>query len=69
MRLARAAASLQALSPLSVLERGYAVVRHEGEVVTRARQLDVGDVVDIRLRQGRVVAAVTKTEDAPETES
>lgn len=59
LRLARAAATLQALSPLAVLLRGYAVVTTaEGGVVTDAAQVAPGDALTIRLARGSLRAAV-----------
>lgn len=58
--LGRAAASLEALSPLKVLARGYAIARDgAGHVVTQAAQLSVGDPLEVRLAEGEVTAEVT----------
>ena len=59
-QLVEAAARLDALSPLAVLGRGYALVRHEAEgwIVRSASQLQVGDGLDVRLGSGRVAARV-----------
>jgi exodeoxyribonuclease VII large subunit len=50
------AAKLEALSPLAVLTRGYAAVARDGETVTRAAELHVGDRIEIRFADGRVTA-------------
>ena len=50
--LDRSAARLRALSPLATLERGYAIVRHEGAVVRSASTLARGDEIDVRLVEG-----------------
>lgn len=50
--LERSAAKLRALSPLATLDRGYAIVRHEGAVVRSASGLAEGDEVDVRLAEG-----------------
>ena len=50
--LERSAARLRALSPLATLDRGYAIVRHEGVVVRSAAGLAAGDEVDVRLAEG-----------------
>jgi exodeoxyribonuclease VII large subunit len=50
--LDRSAARLRALSPLATLERGYAIVRHEGSVVRAAIALAPGDEIDVRLGEG-----------------
>ena len=58
--LARLAASLDALSPLSVLARGYAIARDgAGHVVKDARALAVGDELTVLLGTGSVGASVT----------
>jgi exodeoxyribonuclease VII large subunit len=60
-RLALAAASLDALSPLSVLHRGYAIAQDaEGKLVRDADAVKVGDKVEVRLAKGRLA---TKVED------
>jgi exodeoxyribonuclease VII large subunit len=52
-KLAIAASKLDALSPLSVLGRGYALVKNEsGKLVTRAAQLTPGQKVQIRFEDG-----------------
>lgn len=64
--LARGAAQLDALSPLKVLSRGYAIMRDEqGGVVSSAASVHPGDAVTVLLGQGSVAATVTQTfEDA-----
>ena len=52
--LAVLAAELRSLSPLQVLERGYAIARGPGGVVTAAEQVAVGDAVSLRLARGAV---------------
>jgi exodeoxyribonuclease VII large subunit len=56
-------ASLDALSPLSVLRRGFSIAENEnGEILRDAGQIKSGDTVKIRLAKGRIEAKVTKTE-------
>jgi exodeoxyribonuclease VII large subunit len=56
--LAALAARLDAVSPLKVLERGYAVATNlrDGRVVIDAAAVEVGDELDVRLRRGRLRA-------------
>jgi exodeoxyribonuclease VII large subunit len=58
MELAGRAGRLDSLSPLRVLERGYAVVvnRRDGHPVLDAATVDTGDELDIRLNRGRIRA-------------
>ena len=63
-KLGVAAGRLEALSPLRVLARGYAIVTKEGEAtpVTDAASLAAGDGVRVRLARGRAVARILSTE-------
>lgn len=60
-RLQALARALHAVSPLATLERGYAIVQkaENGEVVRDAAQVRAGDVLNIRLAQGRIEAKVS----------
>jgi exodeoxyribonuclease VII large subunit len=52
-RLAGDAERLQALSPLAVLERGYAIVRRDdGQVVRSTQEVQAGDALQVRFRSG-----------------
>jgi exodeoxyribonuclease VII large subunit len=63
-RVAADGRHLAALSPVRVLERGFAVVRRtDGTVVRSAGQLTAGDAVDIQLAQGRLAALVQEVGD------
>ena len=64
-RLGRSAARLDALSPLRVLQRGYAIATTgaRGEVIRDAAQVRRGDAVDLRLAKGRLCATVTGSYD------
>jgi exodeoxyribonuclease VII large subunit len=62
---ARAAHTLNAISPLAVLERGYAVcLTPEGKVVRNAAEVGVDSSVVVRLHQGALSAKVTKVSPA-----
>jgi len=61
--LDRRTASLEALSPVAILNRGYALVFDaKGRLVKDASRLKAGDEVSARLARGRVRARVTGTE-------
>lgn len=58
-RFARLAASLDALSPLKVLGRGYAFTRDKnGKVLTSVKQVDVGSELNIRMADGELKCEV-----------
>ena len=59
-RLDPLTAHLTQLSPLKILDRGYAIVTNgEGEIVKVPGQAPVGSGLDVRLAQGRLAARVT----------
>lgn len=59
-RFAAAAAKLDALSPLKVLGRGYAIPQKNGAVICSAAELKSGDMFTLRLRDGEVPCQVRK---------
>ncbi len=63
--LAGLEAKLSALDPLSVLERGYSLVRRaDGRLVRSSDDVADGDVVDLRFRSGRASAEIKTTDPA-----
>jgi exodeoxyribonuclease VII large subunit len=65
--LARAVGKLESLSPLAVLQRGYALLFDErGALVQRAGQVAAGDVIDVRLHEGALRARVSAPGKADE---
>lgn len=65
-RLARAATALEAMSPLAVLGRGYAIAFKDGRVLKEAAAAP-GDRVQVRLRRGLIETRVEAV--APESET
>jgi exodeoxyribonuclease VII large subunit len=61
--LARTGAQMAALSPLAVLDRGYAVVRSGEAIVRDAAQVAAGDRLHIRLARGEIIAKVEKASE------
>ena len=63
-RLGLAAASLDALSPLAVLHRGYAIAQDaSGKPLRDAATVAVGDQVSVRLEKGRLHTRVETVEE------
>ena len=63
-RFAALAASLDALSPLRVLGRGYALAQTEdGTVLRSAAQTAAGERIRVRLAQGQLVCDVAETKE------
>jgi len=66
--LSELAARLEALSPLSVLGRGYGLIRRveDGRIVRRAADVMLDDELELRLAEGAIGARVTRLELADE---
>jgi exodeoxyribonuclease VII large subunit len=65
-RLDSLAAQLAHLSPLAILERGYAIVQDEqGRILKDAQQAPVKSLLDVRLARGRLRARVTRSVSVP----
>lgn len=64
-RLKIAVASLDALSPLAVLGRGYALARDaRGNLLRDASAVEAGDQINLRLARGALIARVEQTENS-----
>lgn len=59
LRFSALAGKLDALSPLGVIARGYAIVSKGEDILTKATDFSVGDSVKIKLADGIVKASVT----------
>lgn len=59
LRFSALAGKLNALSPLGVISRGYAIVNKGDKVVTKAKDFNIGDALSIKLADGTVNASVT----------
>ncbi|MCL1940440.1 MAG: exodeoxyribonuclease VII large subunit, partial [Synergistaceae bacterium] len=58
--MARRAAALDALSPLSVLARGFVTCESDKKRLFSVKQLSAGDAVDINFADGRAEAEITQ---------
>ncbi len=52
---------LRVLSPQATLERGYAIARSAAGVVRSAREVEIGDRIDVQLAEGAIGARVEET--------
>jgi len=66
-RLELACRSLDTISPLATLQRGYAIVTQlpEHRILRQAASVNTGDRVEARLAEGTLVCTVEATETAP----
>jgi exodeoxyribonuclease VII large subunit len=62
-RLGSLGAQIQALSPLAVLERGYAMVQRDGAIVRDGAQVNPGDQLRVRLAKGNLIVTVDKVDE------
>lgn len=56
--ISKLASMLNALSPLSVLSRGYSIVEKDSNVINDASNLSANDIVNIRMHNGSLSARV-----------
>ena len=61
-RLSVLSRALEAMSPLSTLQRGYSITLNEpgGSVIHNTAQVEIGDIVETRLASGRIHSRVTE---------
>ncbi|MBI2387655.1 MAG: exodeoxyribonuclease VII large subunit [Elusimicrobia bacterium] len=59
LRLGAAAGRLDAISPLNVLARGYAIATSKGKILTSPKQVKKGDPVSVRLSEGEIDCEVS----------
>jgi exodeoxyribonuclease VII large subunit len=63
VRIERMGRALEALSPLAILERGYALVFDgSGQLVKDAAQVNIGDDISARVARGEIRATVKETD-------
>lgn len=61
--LANASRTLDAVSPLNTLQRGYAIVTKDKKIVQDTKQIRVGDKIEARLKEGKLDCIVEKIKD------
>ncbi len=64
-RFAAAAAKLDVMSPLKVLQRGYGIAEKEGKVLRTVKDASPGDTVTMMLCDGRLECVVTGRKENP----
>jgi exodeoxyribonuclease VII large subunit len=64
VRSERLQTALESLSPLAILDRGYALIFDaEGKLLKDSRTVKVGDQISARLARGQIQASVTKKQE------
>ena len=62
-RLQNNARTLNAISPLNTLERGYSITSSRGKAITASNQVAVGDEIHTRLHRGQIISEIRKILD------
>lgn len=62
LELSKAASTLNALSPLSVLARGYSLTTHNNTVITSANDVKTGDIITTKLKNSTIISRVTEVQ-------
>lgn len=57
--------TLDAVSPLATLQRGYAIASKEKQVLFKVEQVCLGDSIDLRLAQGNLTCEVIQIQQTP----
>lgn len=55
-------ATLNAVSPLATLDRGYALVMYKGKSLLNSAKVAIGDEINIQLSEGKLLCEVKKSE-------
>lgn len=53
---------LNAYSPLSVIQRGYSITKHDHKVIKYLKDVEINDVLTTRINDGEITSIVTKKE-------
>jgi exodeoxyribonuclease VII large subunit len=64
LELGNAAATLDALSPLATLKRGYAIATKNQQVLRYAKEANVGDQINIRLLEGSLDCTINQLKES-----
>ena len=51
------------VNPQRILERGFAMVTHNGKLIKNSNQLDLGETIKVKLAKGNIESEVTGIED------
>lgn len=56
-------ARLEALSPLSVLQRGYSISFFRNRIIRSISEVSIGDIIEVRLKNGIIISEVKGKEE------
>ncbi len=60
LKLGKTTVAMDSMSPLKVIERGYAITSKDNKIVKGSDQLNIDDEVNIKLAKGEVLATINK---------
>ncbi len=58
--------TLQAVSPLNTLSRGYAIAQKNEQIIKSIADINIGDIIQLRLHEGKLDCEVKHIKDLPE---
>lgn len=62
-RLSASLSTLHAVSPLATLDRGYAIVKKQEDILFNSKQVHIGDSLDIILSEGHLICEVIQIKE------
>ena len=60
---------LLALNPLTVLERGYGLVKSNNKIISSTKEINSQDIIGIQLKDGTIVSVVKEVHVLQKTEN
>ena len=63
LQVSRILHTLQALSPLATLQRGYAIASVNKQIISNANQVKIGDEISLMLAQGKIISIAKDIDD------
>jgi exodeoxyribonuclease VII large subunit len=58
-----ARASLEGKNPLQLMDKGFAVIEKDSHVISSIQQIELDDLIDVRLKDGRIKASVKEKKE------
>ena len=58
LNLSKSATRIDALSPMKIIARGYTISEKDGKIVKSAKEVNVGDLVELKYIDGNIKANV-----------
>ena len=63
MRFNQELEQLNLVNPLSILQRGYAIVENQNQVITSIQEVELDQMIQIRVSDGQMIAQVKEVKE------